>query len=209
MAASAGGRPAITKKHLADGQYVHSTSTKRQIVLHHTVGGSLESTLRWWNDDPRRIATAYLIDRRGRIVEAFPPAMWAWHLGIKDRDAERMSIGIELVSVGPVRMNENGWRGIAVDVQVPREQVQSFDWRGYHNWQAYADAQVRSAGRLCRWLCARFKITPRMPPVDDLLTTNLPKYLAWNGVVHHAMLRKDKSDLHPGFDWQLFEEELS
>jgi N-acetyl-anhydromuramyl-L-alanine amidase AmpD len=211
MAVSArhAGKPAVEIQHLPGDQYMKTQMAKRQIVLHHTVGGSLTSTLRWWRDDPRRIATAYLVDRDGRIVEAFPPAMWAWHLGVKDREAERSSVGIELINVGPLRMDERSWRGIAVAKTVPPIEVEHHEWRGYHHWQSYPEAQVQATARLCRWLCRRFGITARVPPSADRALTDLPTYLRWEGVTHHAMLRKDKSDLHPGFDWATLEEVLT
>jgi len=86
---------------LPEGQYVHQRHKKSLIVLHHTAGADAESTFRWWLTDPKRIGTAYIVARDGRIFEVFPPEYWAFHLGVKgQRQLDRRSIGIELANAG-------------------------------------------------------------------------------------------------------------
>jgi len=38
--------------------YIAAETKKSLIVLHHTVGGSAQSTIDYWRSDPGRIATA-------------------------------------------------------------------------------------------------------------------------------------------------------
>src|SRR3990167_7270156 len=87
-----------TTLRLPHGQYYSRGHKKRAVVLHHTVGGSAESSFRWWVQDPRVVGTAYLIERDGTIYEVFPPECWAGHLGIKDIEAEKETVCIELAS---------------------------------------------------------------------------------------------------------------
>lgn len=54
-------------------QYYQDMVPKRQIYLHHTVGGSAKSTVDYWNKTPERIGTAYIVERDGTIFEVFPP----------------------------------------------------------------------------------------------------------------------------------------
>lgn len=91
---------------LTPDQYLHDVVTKTQIVLHHTVGGTAESTFNYWQDSPDRIGTAYLIDRDGTPYEVFDPHYWAFHLGLRtanNRVANQRSIGIEIASEGALR----------------------------------------------------------------------------------------------------------
>jgi len=88
-------------------QYYQDRVPKRQIYLHHTVGGSAKSTFDYWNKTPERVGTAYIVERDGTIFEVFPPAYWAHHLGLKEAHNRRVnmeSIGIELASEGALRL---------------------------------------------------------------------------------------------------------
>ena len=78
---------------LSDDMYYRQETKKSLIVLHHTVGGTAQSTIKYWDTDPRHIATAYVVSRGGTVFEVFDPKYWAWHLGVKDRDIEKRSIG--------------------------------------------------------------------------------------------------------------------
>ena len=52
--------PAINRSlRLPLDEYKHSRSDEKSLIcLHHTVGGSAESTFRWWDTDPDPIGTA-------------------------------------------------------------------------------------------------------------------------------------------------------
>ena len=56
-------------------------------------------------DDPARIATAYLVDTDGAIYEVFDPAFWAFHLGLQGTKGkhDKRSIGIEIATSVPSR----------------------------------------------------------------------------------------------------------
>jgi hypothetical protein len=63
----------ITSERLLEGQFYQARGLKTLVVLHHTVGGSALSSIRWWRDDPRVVGTAYVIERDGTIYQTFPP----------------------------------------------------------------------------------------------------------------------------------------
>ena len=190
---------------LSADQYIPEEISKDLIVLHHTVGGSASSTVRWWEQSDDRIATAYVIDRDGTVFELFDPKHWAYHLGLKGtRGAhDRRSIGIELASEGGLLFSED--RYYCFDRMDPRTEFdgQVYDhglaWRdSYRYFAAYTDPQVDSTIMLVDELCERFEI-PRQTPEDHFSWE--PALKDYRGVAGHHHLRRDKTDLHPGFPW--------
>lgn len=196
---------------LDSDQYLAQTQTKDLIVLHHTVGGTARSTFEWWQTgDPKRIATAYIIDRDGTIYEVFDHRHWAAHLGLKGlpKDHERRSIGIELASEGGLRMS-NG-KLYCFDKISPRTEFRDrffdcgFVWRGYQYFDAYSDEQIASTCQLVNHLCETFGIARRTPAKH---TDFDPALYTFRGIIGHHHVRGDKSDLHPGFDWSMLSQQ--
>ncbi|HEY4611468.1 MAG TPA: N-acetylmuramoyl-L-alanine amidase, partial [Bacteroidota bacterium] len=102
---------------LPDEQYVQEAVPKKQIYIHHTVGGSARSTYSWWLSDKSKsggvlkVGTAFLIERDGTIYKCFEPKYWAHHLGLTiaaNVRLNRESIGIELCSEGALTMKPDG-----------------------------------------------------------------------------------------------------
>ena len=203
--------PTIDKTlRLDQEQYYATTHKKSLIVLHHTVGGSPKSTFKWWESDPRHIATAYIVSRGGIVYELFDPKHWAWHLGVKDRGMEQRSIGIELASWGA--LTEKTVDGVmclyALDGKKRLGTVEEMKakcdyyargFRGYKWIMKYPKAQIAAVNKLVRNLCEDFGIPMNLPLEAAEDHCDLQKWFDYKGVVHHAMLRDDKSDLHPGF----------
>ncbi len=195
-------------------EYKDEPSAKNLIVLHHTVGASVASTFRWWLTDPKPIGTAYLIARDGTIHEIFQPQFWAYHLGYGSRVDERRSIGIELASEGALL--ERGGRLYCYDKLTERTRFigESFDlgraWRGYRYFAAYEEAQLAATIELVGDLLHRFNVPPAILP--NTSNNDLPFFTTahrlWTGIVGHAHLRPDKTDVHPGFDWNRLVNEL-
>jgi N-acetyl-anhydromuramyl-L-alanine amidase AmpD len=178
------------------------------------VGGSATSTFRWWLTDPRPIGTAYLIARDGTIYGVFPPEGWAYHLGYGNRVDEKRSIGIELASEGALL--ERGGELYCYDKLTERTRFtgESFDlghaWRGYRYFDAYEEAQLAATIELIGDLRLRFNVPPA---VFKSTLTGVPSifhanHRLFNGVVGHAHLRDDKTDVHPGFPWNRLVDEL-
>jgi N-acetyl-anhydromuramyl-L-alanine amidase AmpD len=178
------------------------------------VGASVASTFEWWLTDPKPIGTAYIIARNGTIHEVFPPECWAYHLGYGSRVDERRSIGIELASEGAL-MERNG-RLYCFDRISPRTMfsAKSYDlgyaWRGYRYFDAYEEAQLAATIELVSDLRLRFNVPPAV--LKNVQTAVPAIYVSsqrlWNGIVGHAHLRDDKTDVHPGFDWNRLVNEL-
>jgi N-acetyl-anhydromuramyl-L-alanine amidase AmpD len=207
-------------RRLTTDQYHGEAQTKDLVVLHHTVGGSAESTFKYWQDDPRRIATAYIVERDGRILEVFPPEAWCNHLGCKDEGLERRSIGIELASEGALTVRRDGgpkgasYTAYAMDGKVKlgsvpilkeRGRIAKVEagWRGYSWFDTYEPAQIASTIALVVHLCQQFGIPAALPTPEECRgPADLRRWFRYQGVLHHAMLRPDKSDLYPGFPFE-------
>jgi len=192
----------IIQHPLPSGEYFQEVGEKRLIVLHHTVGASAESSMRFWADDPRRVATAFVIERDGTIYQTFPAEMWAYHIGLGDKMLEKESIGIELASEGGLtehdgRLYKFGKISPQTHYVGPVYDHGSF-WRGYRYFAEYTEAQVEWAIELAVSLCDKFGIVP-VCSIDP--TSYDPNAINDSGITTHAVLRRDKSDLHPGFPW--------
>ena len=75
-------------------------------------------------------------------------------------------------------------------------------YRGFRYFDAYDGPQVAACVELVGELCADFGI-PQAIPEGDLFAFR-PELVDFEGVVHHAQVRADKSDLHPGFQFSVF-----
>jgi len=197
---------------LPESEYFAERRPKSGIALHHTVCSSARTTLDIWRRDtagdgtPRRVATAFVIDRDGTVYEAFDPACWAWQFGLRgwstpDRVAfEQRFVGIEIASEGG--LTEHDGRLYAYGRVAPvfeKPPAEALDcgapWRGYRWFDRYEPAQFTALGRLVDDLCARFAI-PRLYPAPPgrCYGAALARFA---GVIGHAMVRADKSDPAP------------
>ena len=185
---------------LPASEYFAMRQLKSGIALHHTVCDSAERTLALWERDrrtdgkPRRIGTAYVIDRDGTIYEAFDPACWAWQFGLSWRDAERIAfekrfVGIEITSEG--RLLEHEGRLYASDRVSPlleKPAGEALDcgtpYRGYRWFDRYEPEQLDALGRLVDDLCTRFSI-PRVYPAQPYLYYG-EALRSFAGVIDHA-----------------------
>lgn len=114
-----------------ENQYIKERiDNKLQIVLHHTVSGDkggVAGDIKWWRDKGERIATAFIISRRGEIYQLFNTDFWAHHLGIKSNFIQQQgtnesnnflnqhSIGIEIDSWGGLVRYEGAWYPTLMD----------------------------------------------------------------------------------------------
>jgi N-acetyl-anhydromuramyl-L-alanine amidase AmpD len=214
--------PIVRSFRLTDDQYHADPQTKNLIVLHHTVGGSAKGTIKYWQEDPRRIATAYLVERDGTVYEVFPPECWANHLGCKDLGLERRSIGIELASEGGLTIKAEGqnlvaYTALGAPLGLARELLRTkrvvrldAPYRGFQWFDAYEPTMVDATITLVLELCSRFRIPRRIPsPAEWRGVGDLRKWFGYQGVLHHALLRPDKSDLHPLFPVEALQADLA
>jgi N-acetyl-anhydromuramyl-L-alanine amidase AmpD len=196
-----GAGPAVDRSlRLSDAQYLQEEHPKDLIVLHHTAGGSARSTFNWWQEgDPKRIGTAYIVERDGTIFEVFDPRFWAFHLGLRGTEGrvDRRSVGIELASEGWLEEGDGGLRAFGRPFEGEVYDHGS-EWRGHRLFAAYTDDQVAAAIALVDHLCELFAVPRRTPADHGGFDRNL---FDFQGIVGHHHVRADKTDLHPGFPW--------
>jgi hypothetical protein len=196
---------------LPKSEYFAEPEPKSGIALHHTVSGTAHAAIAWWRSDatssgkPRRVATAYVIDRDGTIYELFDPTHWAFHLGVPWPDAERVAfekrfIGIEIASEGALTEVEG--RLYAYDIVDPvfmKPHAEALEcpalYRGYKWFDRYEPRQLQALGALVDQLCRRFAI-PRVYPEQPFVYYG-ERLKAFQGVIGHANVRLDKSDPAP------------
>lgn len=193
---------------LKEGQYVKEVFKKDLIVIHHTVGGTARSTYLYWNDqDDRRVATSFLIDRDGTIYQTFDPRYWAYHVAVPGAGSqlEKRSIGIEIASEGGLTQDPETGHLHSFGVVNPKTLfTQPYvtipgGFRGFTYFDAYEPAQVESLLWLVPQLVKSFGIPKKMPvntaSYAELVTP------AFVGVAGHANFRSDKSDPNPSLPW--------
>ncbi len=195
-------------------EYKNERTKKNLIVLHGTTGGSARSTFDWWLTDPKPIGTAFLGARNGTIHQVFATDQWAYHLGYSRRADERRSIGYELANEGA--LTERGGKLYCFDRVSERTRYRGkvFDlgriWRGYRYFAAYTPAQITAMIKLLNLLLAGFPIPPVVP--RSVQTGRAPrfdvKHRLRQGIIAHAHVRADKTDVHPGFPWDRIVSEL-
>jgi hypothetical protein len=192
-------------------EYFPGPERKSGIALHHTVGGSAESTIRWWREDrtragrPSLTGTAYIVDRDGTVYEAFEPEAWAYQFGVTWPAAARLAferrfVGIEIASEGAlVERDGSLYCFDRVSPRTLKPKSEAFDcgreYRGYRWFDRYEDAQLTAVGALVDELCDRLRIPRQFPdPPFDCYGDAL---VGFEGVIGHAMVRPDKTDPAP------------
>ena len=197
----------IVQERLDSNQYNHEEHPKRQIYLHHTAGGpSATNVAKFFNSQPGRVATAFIIGAKGTIVQCFSSKHWAYHLGLNQevfteagvsyQSLDKISIGIEICNYGPLT-KRNGYYYNYLNARVDYTEVEFLDkkYKGHIYWQKYTDAQIESTRQLLVYLCDTYKI-----PRDYYATIfDIDKRALQGdrGIFTHNSVRKDKSDIYP------------
>ena len=200
---------------LPAGEFIGNKETKTGICIHHTVGGTAESTFNYWMTDNGRIGTAYIIARNGKIFEVFDPECWAFQFGLSSSagwtNDERYAfegrfIGIELASEGG--LIESGGKLYCfgrISPKTLKNRDEAFDYgseyRGFRYFDKYEPAQIDSLIELMKELFGKYQIEKNVP--EDKLQYYGKKIKDFKGVIGHTMVRLDKSDPAPDLSmWQ-------
>jgi N-acetyl-anhydromuramyl-L-alanine amidase AmpD len=213
-------RPTIdrTRMVLNPSEFVPEVTAKDLIVLHFTAGTTARSAFDTWRNDPRRIATSYLVDLDGTILEVFPPSSWASHLGVSSprSSQDRRSIGIEIANVGPLQVSTddpsvlNWWpRRTATSPEFTTKfcrldetsKYVAKEFRGKTHFAAFPDVQIDALAALVRMLCEQFGIKAELPVGAGRFTCDVNAFSSYKGVCSHANFRQDKWDIGPAFPW--------
>ena len=197
----------IVQERLDSNQYNHEEHPKRQIYLHHTAGGpSATNVAKFFNSQPGRVATAFIIGAKGTIVQCFSSKHWAYHLGLNQevfteagmpyQSLDKISIGIEICNYGPLT-KRNGYYYNYLNARVDYTEVEFLDkkYKGHIYWQKYTDAQIESTRQLLVYLCDTYKI-----PKDyyaSIFDIDKRALEGDRGIFTHNSVRKDKSDIYP------------
>ena len=189
-------KPEVKSITLKSDQYYPTAQKKTHIILHHTAGGSAESSIAGWAATPEHIATPYVIDRDGTIYECYPPEFWAYHLGVKGATwLEKASIGIEICSYGQLTPNIAGELLTYTKKVIPKEKAAKVNFRGFEYYEAYTPEQIAALKILLPYLINKFKI-PLQPDRKNFWEYQNPATLP-PGVYSHTTVRKDKVDIFP------------
>lgn len=192
----------IKQQFLPSNQYL-TGSRFNSICIHHTAGGSAQSTINWWIQDKQRIATNYIIDRDGTIIQVIPDNCWAYHLYVASRGNkidfkykrfkhDVHSLGIELCNWGQLTFKDGKYlnyvgREVKDVIQCPH--------RGYTYWEPYTQAQIDSLENLLFKLVDEFNI-PLKENYNDIFNINLDALNLKPGIYTHVSYRTDKVDCY-------------
>ncbi len=186
-------------------EFFPPSGPKTGIAIHHTVGGSAESTVRWWLADEQMVGTAFIIDHDGTVYEVFDPAGWAWQFGLKWPPSqkikfERRFIGIEIASEGGlIESNGKLYAFDRVSPKTEKPSSEAFDYgslyRSYRYFDKYEDAQVAALLELINDLCERLQIKRQVP--DRFFDYYGDALADFEGIIGHTMVRQDKTDPAP------------
>lgn len=200
----------IKKEHLPDKEYYKEEFEKRIIVLHHTAGRSAQSSIDWWKKDPKRIATSFVIDRDGTILEAFPMKYWASALGIStahfdkfglkniNKRLDQISVQIELASWGRIK-EEKGKYLTYTGKELKPCDVQSYSPDGYRNsiyFERYTKEQIESLRKLILHINKEYP-SIKLDYNEKMWDVSREALVGTWGIWTHTSYRSDKDDCHP------------
>lgn len=202
-------------------QYYREQTSKKQIVLHHTVSGQgVDGDINWWLQTTSRIATPIIIDYKGKIFQCFSTKYWAHHLGIKqivfdsnniknvnNTILNKQTIGVEIDSWGglvrfgkywyPAEYDSSKKKYVANRNFKPITNVQVYDkpFRGFYGFEKYTDEQIESVRKLLVYWHEVYNIPLKYN--EDMWDVSKKALSGESGVWSHVSYRNDKSDCHP------------
>ena len=191
----------VVSNFLRLGQYYNSVYPKKQIVIHHTAGGpSAIATKNWWDSNPQRVATDFIIDQNGTVVRAFPKGYWAWHIGLGRPDLDSRAIGIEVCNYGYLTKQgtifRNAYGGVVNNVFTLSEA-----YRGHVYYENYTDAQFIALEKLLKALIKEYDILVNKSTFktgQGGIFELMPEAAQGNpGIYAHGAYLYGKTDMYP------------
>ena len=197
----------IVQQRLPESQFISENTDKKQIYLHHTAGNKNPiATIKGWEANKERVATAFVIGYEGTIAQAFSSRDWAWHLGVKDsvfkgqklpyKNLDKYSIGIELTNWAYL-VEKDGKYYNYVGGEVDKSEVTWLNkpFKNHKTWHKYSDKQIESLRELLLYLGETYGISLKYN--DDIFSLNTRALKGENGLYTHNSVRVDKSDVYP------------
>jgi len=181
------------------GQYYDEPQTKKSITLHHTAGGSADSSIAGWRNDPVKVGTCVVIDRDGTIFQCFPSDRWAFSLGLNTSNykaIEKQTIGIEIANYGYLNKSKGDFYN-AYKSYISPEKVCTLDkpFKGQLYYENYTDQQIESVKRLLELWNERYGISIKYNP--SMFELSSEAINGASGLFSHNSYRADKSDIYP------------
>lgn len=187
--------------------YKNEVTPKSQIYLHHTAGGpNAENVFKYWQSDATPVATCIVIGQDGQIVQGFPSAKWAYHLGLTNqtfannklpfKNLDRSSIGIELCAWGGLTKKGDKFYNY-VNGEVPQSEVAELqtEFKGYKYYHKYTDAQIEAVKHLLVLWHDKYNIP--LAYNENMWAVCKDALEGKPGVYTHVSVRNDKSDMFP------------
>ena len=207
----------IHRHYLPKDEYIKGPVTNDYLFIHHTAGWNnpYKTIDSWGRDDRGRVATEYTIggqkitdgnaDYDGVTVQAFPNGGQGWHLGKTGSGfMNRHSVGIELNNFGYLTSEFETYAGqTAIPSQVCTLKE---PFRGYINWHAYSEKQIKELEKLLKHISERDNIDLRVGLVQWIKKFGPMKafdfqedayYGKVKGLLTHTNVRRDKFDCYP------------
>ena len=197
----------IVQQRLPESQFISENTDKKQIYLHHTAGNKNPiATIKGWEANKERVATAFVIGYEGTIVQAFSSRDWAWHLGVKDsvfkgqklpyKNLDKYSIGIELTNWAYLVEKRGIYYNYVGGIVNPSEVTWlEKPFKNHKTWHKYSDKQIESLRELLLYLGETYGISLKYN--DDIFSLNTRALKGENGLFTHNSVRVDKSDVYP------------
>lgn len=196
----------IVKNFLPKSQYVDEITKKNQIILHHTAGGSAQSSIDWWLTKPERVATHFLIERDGTVIQTLPLECWAFALNVgtkdnriprefkkKDKELNQKAIQIELCSWGALTKKGDKYFNWANTEFRGEVETLEYTFRKFEYFEKYTEPQLRSLKKLLEQLSENYQI-----PITELtFDVNVDALKGKPGIYTHVNYSTLKSDCYP------------
>lgn len=200
---------------LHDNQYVRTKYPKTQIVLHHTAGthNARAVVLAHWNSNVERVATPYIIDNKGGIVQCYDDEYYAYGLYVRapgndvhikykrnDEVLNRCNIGIELTNAGYLTKDGDVYKPWFPKKVFKQEEIFELEFREKRYWEPYYEPQIGSLkGLLARLLSVNPIIKEGFvnQNLDEIWDINYKALTAQPGIYTHCCYRTDKTDVYP------------
>lgn len=178
-------------------QYFAQPQPKDLVVWHWTGGWKAEHATQTWNASALQEGTAYVIERDATVFQTFDEQAWAYHLGVAGLVGDkhdRRSIGIEMVSVGPLTLKPGGiltayGAKVCTLAETDKYVRVPGGFRGVEYFQAFTPAQIAALHELTAQICERNKIPFQFPPADRRGIADLAFFASWRGVASHINFR--------------------
>ena len=184
---------------LPNTQFYEEVFPKKSICLHHTAGGTAASSIETWKNNPVKVATCVVIDRDGKILQAFGSQYWAYSIGLSTanyKKIEQQMVGIEIASYGGLTLQngiyKNAYNGTIAPTKV-YDHGKKF--RGFRYFEKYTTAQIESVKRLL--LLWKEKYGINISYHDDMWALSDKAIKGAPGLWTHVSYRADKSDCFP------------